>query len=135
MTGQNASVLIWDDDGRVLLIHEAYGERRYGPPGGRIEPGETPQQAAIREAREEIQCDVQLGQPIFEGDFIAKDGTPFRGFFFNAEIVSGAPMPGDPAEIQSVDWYDLHDLPQPQTISGGHVLTCLADGSIQRSNH
>jgi hypothetical protein len=94
-------VLIWDRDGRVLLIHEAYVERRYG----------------------------------LEGDFVAKDNTPFHGFFFEAEIMSGMPTPGDPAEAQSVGWYDALDLPQPQTISGGHLLAGLADGSSQRSTH
>jgi ADP-ribose pyrophosphatase YjhB (NUDIX family) len=130
MTGQNASVVIWDSNGRVLLIHEAYGARRFGPPGGQVEPGETPEEAAIREAREEINCDVELGELIFQGDFVAKDGTPFHGFFFAATIVGGPPTPGDPGEIQSIGWYDLHDLPQPQTISGGHLLSGLADGSI-----
>ena len=49
MTERNASVLIRDGD-RVLLIREACGEWRFGPSGGRIEPGE--QEAAVREARE-----------------------------------------------------------------------------------
>jgi len=40
-----AAALIFDQAGRVLLIREGYGERRYGLPGGVIEDGETPRAA------------------------------------------------------------------------------------------
>ena len=44
-----------DGDSRVLLINEAMdgGEAYWLTPGGGLEPGETPQQAAVREAYEE----------------------------------------------------------------------------------
>jgi len=47
------------EEGRVLLIHH----RKFGkwmPPGGHIEPNETPAEAAIREAKEETGLDIVL---------------------------------------------------------------------------
>lgn len=48
-----AVAVLLDESGRVLLVKENYGERRYGFPGGLVDPGEAPQDAAVREALEE----------------------------------------------------------------------------------
>lgn len=54
-------------DGRVLCMQR--GESRYSYishmwefPGGKIEPGETPQQALHRELMEEMDLDVEVGE-------------------------------------------------------------------------
>jgi 8-oxo-dGTP diphosphatase len=52
-----------DDDGRLLLIlrgHEP-GKGLWSVPGGRIEPGETDQQAVVREVLEETGLEVTCG--------------------------------------------------------------------------
>ncbi len=43
-------------DGEALLIHKkrGLGAGKISAPGGRIEPGETPEEAAVRETREEV---------------------------------------------------------------------------------
>ncbi|RYD78309.1 MAG: 8-oxo-dGTP diphosphatase [Verrucomicrobiaceae bacterium] len=43
-------------DGRILLIHKrrGLGAGKVNGPGGKLEPGETPLQAAVRETQEEI---------------------------------------------------------------------------------
>jgi ADP-ribose pyrophosphatase YjhB (NUDIX family) len=35
------------------VVKENYDRRRCSPPGSRIEPGETPEEAVVRETREE----------------------------------------------------------------------------------
>ncbi len=55
--------IIKDADGRLLLVlrgHEP-GKGLWSVPGGRIEPGETDQQAVVREAREETGLEVACG--------------------------------------------------------------------------
>jgi 8-oxo-dGTP pyrophosphatase MutT (NUDIX family) len=59
-----AAAIIFDEDSRVLLIREGYGAHRYGPPGGAVEPGETPRAAAARETREECGIEVDVGDMI-----------------------------------------------------------------------
>jgi 8-oxo-dGTP pyrophosphatase MutT (NUDIX family) len=48
-------VMVIDPAGRMLLIHERIwdGSTHWVAPGGGVEPGETPQQAAVRELAEE----------------------------------------------------------------------------------
>ena len=53
MPAAGAAAIVFDGGGRVLLVREGYGRRRWGLPGGGIEPGELPHEAAVREAREE----------------------------------------------------------------------------------
>ncbi len=47
-------------DGAVLLMHRIkHGHEFYCIPGGHIDPGETPEHAALRELKEETTLDVQ----------------------------------------------------------------------------
>ncbi|MDI6100757.1 NUDIX domain-containing protein [Actinoplanes sp. NEAU-A12] len=53
-------VICFDADGRILLMHwqdPVTRERLWEPPGGGIDPGETPLQAARRELAEETGLD------------------------------------------------------------------------------
>lgn len=60
-------------------------------PGGKLEPGETPEQCAVRECREELSAEIRLtglfGRVFYEYD------EPFELYFFNAELVGGTVKP------------------------------------------
>jgi 8-oxo-dGTP diphosphatase len=56
-----AAVALVDADGRVLLAQRPAGKSMAGLwefPGGKVEPGETPEACLIRELREELSIDV-----------------------------------------------------------------------------
>jgi ADP-ribose pyrophosphatase YjhB (NUDIX family) len=56
-----AGVLFRDQDGRVLLVKPT-DKDGWDLPGGYVEPGERPKQAARREVREELGIGAQIGQ-------------------------------------------------------------------------
>jgi 8-oxo-dGTP pyrophosphatase MutT (NUDIX family) len=98
-------VLLSDDAGRVLLVRHTYGDRRaWELPGGWVERGEDPIDAARRETREELGADVADWTPV---------GAVGGLWHFKREQLSffSAPWPGgeprvDPVEIAEVAWFD-----------------------------
>jgi 8-oxo-dGTP pyrophosphatase MutT (NUDIX family) len=92
---RTARALLLDRDGRVLLFNRVarirdVGDRYFYTPGGGIEPGESPAEAASRELHEELGLRVapsDLGAPVAScyslqqridtGAFVAADDTFF----------------------------------------------------------
>jgi 8-oxo-dGTP diphosphatase len=57
-----AAIALVDPDGRVLLTRRPEGKPMAGLwefPGGKLDPGETPEEALIRELREELGVDTE----------------------------------------------------------------------------
>jgi 8-oxo-dGTP pyrophosphatase MutT (NUDIX family) len=110
----HAAAFVFDDAGRVLLVRENYGRRRYGPPGGGVDPGESPQAAAVREALEEAGIVVRVAH-LVGIRWTELDGDRFLAFGFRCAIVGGAPTLPDTGEIAELGWFDPADPPQPIT--------------------
>ena len=81
-------------DRQVLLIYKktGLGAGLINAPGGRIERGETPEEAAVREAREEVSIDVE--KLSFSGNlyFQFTNGHSIRGYVFQTETWFGKPL-------------------------------------------
>ncbi|CAA9458214.1 MAG: Nudix hydrolase family protein [uncultured Rubrobacteraceae bacterium] len=87
-------IVIPDGEGRVLLIQRASEPFRgsWALPGGFVDVGETVEEAAVREAREETGLDVELLRPV--GVYSEPDRDP-RGH--NVSVAFLARAGGDPS--------------------------------------
>lgn len=113
-----AAIIIHDN--RIFATQRGYGEFKDGWefPGGKIEAGETPQDALVREIKEELDTEIKVGELI---DTVEYDYPSFHLSMdcFICQIISGnlelkeheAAKWLTREQLDSVDWlpadYDL----------------------------
>lgn len=99
-------------EGKVLLIRKktGIGQGKINAPGGKIEPGETPLECALRETEEELHIKVKEAR--FMGDlffsFLCGTTPEIRGYVFMAEEYEGIPTETREA---APFWADINDVP------------------------
>jgi 8-oxo-dGTP diphosphatase len=107
---QRATLLFVIRAGQVLLIHKkrGLGAGKINGPGGRIDPGETPEQCAVREVEEEL-CVTPVGlKEAGELFFQFVDGLSLHGTVFTATDCRGEPKETDEAVPL---WTPLDQIP------------------------
>src|SRR5690554_6277804 len=98
------------DKGRFLLIQRAHPPMagQYAFPGGKVDPGETEEDAARRELLEETSLTagnlIAIEQFLLDGD----DGHRYRLKVFHAQSCSGHLRPGDDA--LRAGWYAIDEI-------------------------
>jgi acetyl-CoA carboxylase carboxyl transferase subunit beta len=101
-----AGAVVRDEAGRVLLVRRGHepSAGRWSVPGGRIEAGETPAEAAVREVAEETGLQVEVGSLLLTVDLAGG----FRVYDFEATVVGGDLRAGDDAD--DVRWCTEDEL-------------------------
>jgi ADP-ribose pyrophosphatase YjhB (NUDIX family) len=96
------SVLPIDQAGRLLLVRHAGHDDGWAVLGGGVELGESPAEAAVREAREEIGAHVRLGRlldvlggPDYQVTYPNGDAAAYVTAVYEAEIAGGRPHVAD----------------------------------------
>ncbi len=119
-----STVLTFDEHERVLLVR--HGDvRLWTTPGGAIEPGERPSDAAVREMWEETGLHVHLvrllgiyGGPEFNTTYSNGDLVTFTMVVFEGRPIGGNLRP-DGEETLELRWFErgeIASLPTPEWV-------------------
>ncbi len=112
-----SAVALIDRDGRVLLAQRPEGKSMAGLwefPGGKVEPGETPEAALIRELHEELGIDT-WSSCLAPLTFASHAYTDFHLLMpvFACRKWQGTPIPQEGQTLKWVRPNALRDYPMP----------------------
>lgn len=110
MTAEVVAALIRDGDRFMICRRPAHKARGllWEFPGGKVEPGETKEQALARECREELGVGLAVGTLFAETSHSYTDLTVHL-MLFNAEIIEGEPCAFEHSDIK---WITAEEISQ-----------------------
>ena len=111
-----AGGLVWREVSgvrEILIVHRTrYDDWSF--PKGKLDPGETWEQAALREVHEETGIVADLGEELASTDYVDHRGRPKQARYWAMSVVSDDGFEaGD--EITAREWVAVDDLPSRLT--------------------
>jgi ADP-ribose pyrophosphatase YjhB (NUDIX family) len=131
-----AAAVICDSQGRVLLVQQSSGRRRWGLPGAHIRPRDLPVDAIVREVRRETGMEARvvdlLGLYRLTGRLDGDDEElpDVLTYAFRCETLTDEPVLNGQGRICDLGWYGPVEVPERVTAT---ALAALADCGAGRS--
>lgn len=124
MNQAGVAAVVFDDARQKFLLVKRRDVPVWVLPGGGIDPGETPEVAAVREVFEESGVNVRILRKVAE--YTASGWLSAETHVFECEVVDGKPAPSD--ETLAADFFALADYPRPVfQVHRNWVLDTLQD--------
>jgi ADP-ribose pyrophosphatase YjhB (NUDIX family) len=104
-------------DGKILLAMKkrGFGEGKLNGYGGKVEPGETIEEALSRETFEEskVRMDLSSAVKVAEIEFYFPDVPKEKNWDERAHVYFVTKWSGVPVETEEMKpaWYDIHNIP------------------------
>jgi len=113
----NVVAAVIERDGHVLICQRKRGRHalKWAFPGGKVEPGETPQEALERELREELAIEARIGDEIHRHDVRYGDGPLIHLMFYRVTDFSGEPVN---MQFARMVWETRKRLPEYDFLEG-----------------
>jgi 8-oxo-dGTP diphosphatase len=118
------SVLVKNGD-RILLIkrQNVHGAGTWTGPGGHLEFGESLEERAVREVKEETAVEItNLKFRVITNDVFEADHKHYITIWMEANYVSGEPKLSAPYEESAISWFTWDALPEPLFLPMQHLL-------------
>jgi 8-oxo-dGTP diphosphatase len=104
----------------IVLVHRPkYDDWSF--PKGKVETGESDEEAAVREVREETGFDVSLGAELDTVRYVDGRGRPKRVRYWRMRVVGGRPTVPN-AEVDALRWLAPEDATTLLTYSHDQAL-------------
>lgn len=122
-----------EHEGTILACQRRRGQRfelMWEFPGGKVEPGETPEQALARELEEELGVSAIIGRQVFRTTHsYAEMRHPIELIFFAAAVTPGEIHN---LEFEQIAWRAPQSLPELNFLAADRELIAkLASGEIR----
>lgn len=121
-------------NGQVLVGQRRKWDRhslKWEFPGGKVEHGESPQDALVRELREELQIDAVAGAEIARYEHNYPSGSRVHLLFFTVPEFKGEPTG---RVFEQIRWTALHELTELDFVEGDlDFVRRLARGDFSRA--
>jgi 8-oxo-dGTP diphosphatase len=106
-------------DGRIAVVHRPHRED-WSLPKGKLEKGESFEEAAVREIREETGYEVTLGEPLTDVRYEDHKGRPKVVKYWLMSIVGGDFAAND--EVDELRWLAPNDAIALLTYANDHEI-------------
>lgn len=118
------AIIITRDD-KVLLMKRKgpHGPGTWSTPGGHLDYGETPEQCAAREAKEEVGVNVtDIRFRSISNDVFEAEGKHYITIWMDGKTTD-EPTIASEEEVAELGWYSWNALPQPLFLSLENLVT------------
>jgi len=103
-----AGGVVCDEEGRVAIVYRPkYDDWTF--PKGKLEPGESEEEAALREVHEETGLDVDLGRELGYVEYTDPKGRPKTVHYWVMNVNGGEFTPN--REVSELRWLPLEEAP------------------------
>ncbi|MGI8644617.1 MAG: nucleotide triphosphate diphosphatase NUDT15 [Thermomicrobiales bacterium] len=111
--GVGVGVVVTRENAVLLVRRKFHGAGSWSTPGGYLDPGESPERAALRELKEET--GITSTDPVVVGvsNDVHNDGKHNVTFWVKVRHVGGDGVLAAPDELLAVRWFAWDALPSP----------------------
>jgi len=113
---QVGTAIIITREDKVLLLKRKgpHGKGTWSTPGGHLDFGESPEQCAAREAREEVGLQiVDIRFRAVTNDLFNESGNHYVTLWMEGRSVQGEPTIESEREVAEIGWFAWDSLPEP----------------------
>jgi ADP-ribose pyrophosphatase YjhB (NUDIX family) len=114
-------------EGRILLVKRLKTPEAgcWSVAGGKVEFFERAEEAARREALEEVGVAIEIGPLLCLAQTIGPDGQHWVAPVYRAALMGGEPVNREPDKIAAIGWFDPAAPPAPLAIAAQEAIAAL----------